>query len=112
MLCIQGKTHCERKNRASPDEVLLKYDMFVEHSSTDFGMEKNKIYGDGVVIGSGLVNGRLVFLYVKDFTVFGGSLSSAHSKKINKIQDMALKNNAPLIGVLDASMLEFKRHDS
>ena len=99
----KGKlTARERIDLLLDEGSFEEYDMFVEHSSTDFGMEKNKIPGDGVVIGSGQINGRLVFLYVKDFTVFGGSLSLAHSKKINKIQDMALKNNAPLIGVLDA----------
>ena len=99
----KGKlTARERIELLLDDNSFEEYDMFVEHSSTDFGMEENKIPGDGVVIGSGEVNGRLVFLYVKDFTVFGGSLSLAHSKKINKIQDMAIKNNAPLIGVLDA----------
>ena len=94
----KGKlTARERIDLLLDEGSFEEYDMFVEHSSTDFGMEKNKIPGDGVVIGSGQINGRLIFLYVKDFTVFGGSLSLAHSKKINKIQDMALKNNAPLI---------------
>ena len=99
----KGKlTARERINLLLDEESFEEYDMFVEHDSHEFGMEKNKIPGDGVVIGSGEINGRTVFLYVKDFTVFGGSLSLAHSKKINKIQDMAVKNNAPLIGVLDA----------
>src|SRR5450830_14529 len=66
-------------------------DMFVEHRSTDFGMEKTKISGDGVVTGWGTVNGRTVYLFSKDFTVFGGSLSEAHSQKIMKVQDMAMK---------------------
>src|SRR5471030_1451881 len=77
-------------------------DMFVEHRSGDFGMEKTKIPGDGVVTGWGTVNGRTVFLFAKDFTVFGGSLSEAHAQKITKIQDMALKNRAPIIGLFDA----------
>ena len=99
----KGKlTARERIELLLDDGSFEEYDMFVEHTSTDFGMEDNKIPGDGVVIGSGEINGRTVFLYVKDFTVFGGSLSLSHSKKINKVQDMALKNNAPLIGVLDA----------
>ena len=63
-----------------------EWDMFVEHRCSEFDMNSQKIPGDGVVIGSGLINGRTVFVYVKDFTVFGGSLSLAHSKKINKIQ--------------------------
>src|ERR671910_3158902 len=89
-------------------EILLdrgsfeEFDMFVEHRSTDFGMEKVKIPGDGVVTGWGTVNGRTVFVFAKDFTVFGGSLSEAHAQKIIKIQDMALKMRAPIVGLFDA----------
>ncbi len=79
-----------------------EFDMFVEHRSTDFGMDKSKIAGDGVVTGWGTVNGRTVFIFAKDFTVFGGSLSEAHAEKITKVQDMALKNRAPIIGIYDA----------
>ncbi|WP_281024401.1 acyl-CoA carboxylase subunit beta, partial [Microvirga calopogonii] len=79
-----------------------EFDMFVEHRSTDFGMEKVKIPGDGVVTGWGTVNGRTVFVFAKDFTVFGGSLSEAHAQKIIKIQDMALKMRAPIVGLFDA----------
>jgi len=79
-----------------------EFDMFVEHRSTDFGMEKAKIPGDGVVTGWGTVNGRTVFVFAKDFTVFGGSLSEAHAQKITKIQDMALKMRAPIVGLFDA----------
>ncbi len=79
-----------------------EFDMFVEHRSTDFGMEKTKIPGDGVVTGWGTVNGRTVFLFAKDFTVFGGSLSDAHAQKIVKIQDMAMKARAPIVGLFDA----------
>src|SRR3981189_3805589 len=68
-----------------------EFDMFVEHRATDFGMDKSKISGDGVVTGWGTVNGRTVFAFAKDFTVFGGSLSEAHAQKIIKIQDMAMK---------------------
>src|ERR1700741_545928 len=77
-------------------------DMFVEHRSTDFGMEKSHIAGDGVVTGWGTVNGRTVFTFAKDFTVFGGSLSETHAQKIMKIQDMALKTRAPIVGLYDA----------
>ncbi len=78
-------------------------DMFVQHRAADFGMDKaEKIPGDGVVTGWGTVNGRTVFVYAKDFTVFGGSLSETHAQKIMKIQDMALKNRAPVIGLFDA----------
>jgi len=77
-------------------------DMFVEHRSTDFGMEKAHIAGDGVVTGFGTVNGRTVFAFAKDFTVFGGSLSETHAQKIIKIQDMAMRSRAPIIGLFDA----------
>ncbi|MFN3892865.1 MAG: acyl-CoA carboxylase subunit beta [Beijerinckiaceae bacterium] len=80
-----------------------EYDMFVQHRCTDFGMEKaDKIPGDGVVTGWGTVNGRVVYVFAKDFTVFGGSLSETHAQKITKIQDMALRNRAPIIGLFDA----------
>jgi propionyl-CoA carboxylase beta chain len=79
-----------------------EFDMFVEHRATDFGMDKSKISGDGVVTGWGTVNGRTVFAFAKDFTVFGGSLSETHAQKITKIQDMAMKARAPIIGLFDA----------
>src|SRR3954465_12818485 len=79
-----------------------EFDMFVEHPSNDFGMDKGKIPGDGAATGWGTINGRLVFVFAKDFTVFGGSLSEAHAQKITKIQDMALKARAPVIGLFDA----------
>lgn len=89
-------------------EVLLdegsfeEYDMFVQHRCTDFGMDDTKIAGDGVVTGWGTINGRPIFVFAKDFTVFGGSLSETHAQKITKIQDMALKNRTPIIGLFDA----------
>ncbi|HEY0441818.1 MAG TPA: acyl-CoA carboxylase subunit beta, partial [Xanthobacteraceae bacterium] len=79
-----------------------EFDMFVQHRSNDFGMEKTKVPGDGVVTGWGTVNGRTVFVFAKDFTVFGGSLSETHAQKITKIQDMALRARAPIIGLFDA----------
>src|SRR5881275_2369270 len=79
-----------------------EFDMFVEHRSSEFGMEKTKIPGDGVVTGWGTINGRTAFVFSKDFTVFGGSLSETHAQKIIKIQDMALKARAPIIGLFDA----------
>src|ERR1051325_3904346 len=79
-----------------------EFDMFVEHRSGDFGMEKTKIPGDGVITGWGTVNGRTVFLFAKDFTVFGGSLSETHAQKIVKVQDAAMKARAPIIGLFDA----------
>lgn len=76
--------------------------MFVTHRSTDFGMEKQKYLGDGVITGYGYVNGRLVYVFAQDFTVFGGSLSETHAEKICKIMDLALENGAPLIGLNDS----------
>jgi propionyl-CoA carboxylase beta chain len=79
-----------------------EFDMFVEHRSSEFGMEKQKFAGDGVVTGWGTVNGRTAFVFAKDFTVFGGSLSETHAQKIVKVQDMAMKARAPIIGLFDA----------
>jgi propionyl-CoA carboxylase beta chain len=79
-----------------------EWDMFVEHRSSDFGMENQKIPGDGVVTGYGTVNGRLVFCFSQDFTVFGGSLSEAHAEKICKVMDQAMKVGAPVIGLNDS----------
>src|SRR6202795_1249693 len=79
-----------------------EFDMFVEHRETEFGMAKTKIPGDGVITGWGTVNGRTVFAFAKDFTVFGGSLSETHAQKIVKIQDLAMKARAPIIGLFDA----------
>ncbi len=79
-----------------------EFDMFVEHRASDFGIDKMKIPGDGVVTGWGTVNGRTMFAFAKDFTVFGGSLSETHAGKIVKVQDMAMKARAPIIGLFDA----------
>ena len=89
-------------------EVLLDEDSFeeldtyVEHDCTDFGMETQKFPGDGVVTGSGTINGRLVYVFSQDFTVFGGSLSKRHAEKICKVMDMAMKVGAPVIGMNDS----------
>ena len=89
-------------------EILLdpgsfeEWDMFVEHRCGDFGMEKQTIPGDGVVTGYGTVNGRLIFVFSQDFTVFGGSLSEAHAEKICKIMDQAMKVGAPVVGINDS----------
>src|SRR5688500_3173984 len=77
-------------------------DMFVEHNCADFGMEKQKFPGDGVVTGSGTINGRLVYVFAQDFTVFGGSLSERHAQKICKVMDAAMKVGAPVIGLNDS----------
>ena len=99
----KGKLTARERIELLLDEGSFEeFDMFVQHRSTDFGMEQNHIPGDGVVTGWGTVNGRTVFLFSKDFTVFGGSLSETHAQKITKIQDMALKMRAPIIGLYDA----------
>jgi propionyl-CoA carboxylase beta chain len=79
-----------------------EWDMFVEHRCDDFGMGEQKVPGDGVVTGHGTVNGRLVFLFSQDFTVFGGSLSEAHAEKICKVMDQAMRVGAPVIGLNDS----------
>ena len=76
--------------------------MLVTHRATDFGLDKEKYYGDGVVTGFGKIDGRLVYVFSQDFTVFGGSLSETHAKKICRIMDMALENGAPIIGLNDS----------
>ena len=76
--------------------------MLVVHRSHDFGMENQRIFGDGVITGYGTINGRLVYVFAQDFTVFGGSLSETHAEKIVKIMDLAIKNGAPLIGLNDS----------
>ena len=84
------------------EDSFEEADTFVEHRCADFGMEKQKVAGDGVVTGWGTINGRLVYVFAKDFTVMGGSTSRAHAEKICKIQDMAIRNGAPIIGLMDA----------
>ncbi len=79
-----------------------EWDMFVEHRCSDFGMADDKIPGDGVVTGYGTINGRMVFVFSQDFTVFGGALSEAHAEKICKVMDHALKVGAPVIGLNDS----------
>src|SRR5947199_7630990 len=109
-----GKTRIEAQHKRGKltarerVELLLdrnsfeEFDMFVEHRCDEFGMERTKIPGDGVITGWGTVNGRTVFVFAKDFTVFGGSLSETHALKMIKIQDMALRNRAPIVGLFDA----------
>ena len=99
----KGKlTARERIELLLDDGTFEEWDMFVEHRCTDFGMEGNKIPGDGVVTGYGMINGRLVFVFSQDFTVFGGALSEAHAEKICKIMDQAMKVGAPVIGLNDS----------
>ncbi len=89
-------------------EVLLdegsfeEFDMFKAHRCHEFGMEKTQYPGDGVITGWGTINGRMVYVYSQDFTVFGGSLSETHAEKICKVQEMAVRNGAPIIGISDS----------
>ncbi|WP_299561263.1 acyl-CoA carboxylase subunit beta [uncultured Sulfitobacter sp.] len=99
----RGKlTARERIDLLLDEGSFEEFDMFVTHRCTDFGMEQQKPAGDGVVTGWGTINGRLVYLFSQDFTVFGGSLSETHAQKICKIQDMAIQNGAPVIGINDS----------
>ncbi len=99
----KGKlTARERLEMLLDPDSFEEYDMFVEHRCEDFGMAEQRIPGDGVVTGWGTINGRLVFVFSQDFTVFGGSLSEAHAEKICKIMDQAMKAGAPVIGLNDS----------
>src|SRR4051794_22687592 len=82
--------------------TFVELDKFVTHRCADFGMEQQKILGDGVVTGYGTVNGRQVFVFAQDFTVFGGSLSGAYATKICKVMDLAMRTGAPVIGLNDS----------
>jgi propionyl-CoA carboxylase beta chain len=82
--------------------TFTEIDRLVTHRSSDFGMENNKILGDGVITGYGKISGRLVYVFAQDFTVFGGSLSRANADKIVKIQQLALKMGAPIVGLNDS----------
>jgi propionyl-CoA carboxylase beta chain len=99
----RGKlTARERLELLLDENSFEEFDMYVEHRCIDFGMEKTRVPGDGVVTGWGTINGRIVYVFAKDFTVFGGSLSEAHANKMIKVQDMALRSRAPIIGLFDA----------
>ncbi len=99
----KGKlTARERIELLLDDGTFEEWDMFVEHRCTDFGMEGNRPPGDGVVTGYGMINGRLVFVFSQDFTVFGGALSETHAEKICKVMDQAMKVGAPVIGLNDS----------
>ena len=99
----KGKlTARERLELLLDEGTFEEWDMFVEHRCTDFGMADNRPPGDGVVTGYGMINGRLVFVFSQDFTVFGGALSEAHAEKICKVMDQAMKVGAPVIGLNDS----------
>ncbi|HET9003144.1 MAG TPA: carboxyl transferase domain-containing protein, partial [Gemmatimonadaceae bacterium] len=93
----KGKLSARERLDVLLDEgSFVELDRFVVHRSTDFGLDEQKFYGDGVVTGYGRIEGRLVYVFSQDFTVFGGSLSESHAKKIVKIMEMAMKNGAPV----------------
>ncbi|MBH69313.1 MAG: methylmalonyl-CoA carboxyltransferase [Rhodospirillaceae bacterium] len=99
----KGKLTARERIEVLYDEGSFEeWDMFVEHRCNDFGMENEKIPGDGVVTGFGTINGRLCFVFSQDFTVFGGALSEAHAEKICKVMDQAMKVGAPIIGLNDS----------
>jgi propionyl-CoA carboxylase beta subunit len=99
----RGKlTARERIELLLDPQSFEEWDMFVEHRSHDFGVDEHRIPGDGVVTGYGTVNGRLIFVFSQDFTVFGGSLSEAHAEKICKVMDQAMNVGAPVIGINDS----------
>ena len=99
----KGKyTARERISMLLDEGSFEEFDMFAEHRSTNFGMEKTKFLGDGVVTGYGTIDGRLVYIFAQDFTVFGGSLSEMMAQKICKVMDQAMKMGAPVIGINDS----------
>src|ERR1051326_8684843 len=99
----KGKlTAHERLDLLLDPDTFVEIDQFVQHRSTAFGLENERYYGDGVVTGYGRIDGRLVYVFSQDFTVFGGSLSETHGEKICKVMDLALKNGAPVIGLNDS----------
>ncbi len=92
----------ERLDLLLDEDSFVEFDRFVEHRCREFGMEDRRIPGDGVVTGYGEIDGRTVYVFSQDFTVFGGSLSEAHAEKIMKLQDLAVENGKPLIGLADS----------
>ncbi|PIE11805.1 MAG: methylmalonyl-CoA carboxyltransferase [Rhodobacterales bacterium] len=99
----KGKLTARERIELLLDEGSFEeFDMFKAHRCTDFGMDESRPYGDGVVTGWGTINGRMVYVFSQDFTVFGGSLSETHAEKICKIMDMAMQNGAPVIGLNDS----------
>src|SRR5690606_19715507 len=98
----RGKKSARERIEALLDpDSFVELDAFATHHSTNFGLDKRRIPGDGVVVGYGTVDGRQVCVYSQDFTVFGGSLGETHGRKITKVQDMALRTGVPLIGISD-----------
>src|SRR5213595_4034652 len=105
---VQAQHHKGKMTARERLDVLLdpgtfvELDRFVTHRATDFGLAEQKFLGDGVVTGWGRIEGRLVYVFSQDFTVFGGSLSEAHAEKICKVMDLAMQNGAPVVGLNDS----------
>ncbi len=99
----RGKlTARERLDLLLDPDSFVEFDAFVTHRASDFGLDRERYLGDGVVTGHGTIDGRLVFVFSQDFTVFGGSLSEAHAEKVCKIMDLAVRVGAPIIGLNDS----------
>jgi len=99
----KGKLSARERLDVLLDEgSFVELDRFVVHRSADFGLDQQKYYGDGVVTGYGRIDGRLVYVFSQDFTVFGGSLSETFAEKIVKVMDLAVRNGAPVIGLNDS----------
>src|SRR5215213_2264200 len=99
----KGKlTARERLDLLLDEGSFVELDRFVTHRCTDFGLEDQKVYGDGVVTGYGRIEGRMVYVFSQDFTVFGGSLSETFAEKICKVMELAVRNGAPVIGLNDS----------
>jgi acetyl-CoA carboxylase carboxyltransferase component len=99
----KGKlTARERLNILFDEDTFVEMDTFVKHRCTNFGMDKTEVPGEGVVTGYGRVDGRMVYAFAQDFTVLGGSLGEYHAEKIVKVQDYALQNGCPIVGLLDS----------
>ncbi|MEO8191860.1 MAG: carboxyl transferase domain-containing protein, partial [Acidobacteriota bacterium] len=99
----EGKlTAYERVELLLDPDSFLELDPFVVHRCRDFGMEKTSFPGDGVVCGAGTIDGRAVYVFAQDFTIFGGSLSESNAEKICKVMDLAVQNGAPIIGLNDS----------
>ena len=92
----------ERLELLLDEDSFTELDAFVTHRASDFGLDEERYLGDGVITGFGRIDGRKVFVYSQDFTVFGGSLSEAHAEKICKVMDLALENGVPIIGLSDS----------
>ena len=103
------RTARERISALVDKDSFMEFDLFIEHDARDFDMDKKSLAGDGVIVGSGTINGSPVAVYALDFTVAGGSLGMMHSRKITKIMDYALKMRMPLIGINDSGGAGYRK---